>query len=67
MVLIFLYCVVQPLLVTGDALQEFCLSSLKFIVYYEIRHEAMTAYSQNTIKSLKTYMYIIIKAHAVQF
>ena len=33
------------------------------IVYYTIRHEAKTAYSQNTIKSLKTYT--IIKSHAV--
>ena len=24
-----------------------------YIVYYKIRHEAKTAYSQNTIKSLK--------------
>ena len=38
-----------------------------YIVYYKTRHEAKTAYSQNTIKALKTYMYIIIKAHAVQF
>ena len=28
MVLILLFCVVRPLLVTGDVLQEFCLSSL---------------------------------------
>ena len=33
------------------------------LVYYKIRHEAKTAYSQNTIKSLKTYT--IIKSHAL--
>ena len=33
------------------------------LVYYKIRHEAKTAYSQNTIKSLKTYN--IIKSHAL--
>ena len=31
--------------------------------YYKIRHEAKTAYSQNAIKSLKTYN--IIKSHAL--
>ena len=33
------------------------------LVYYKIRHEAKTAYGQNTIKSLKTYN--IIKSNAL--
>ena len=33
------------------------------MIYYKIRHEAKTAYSQNTIQSLKTYN--IIKSDAL--
>ena len=43
--------------------QSFILISIYFIVYYKIRHEAKTAYSQNTIKSLITYN--IIKSDAL--
>ena len=43
--------------------QSFILISIYFLVYYKIRHEAKTAYSQNTIKSLKTYN--IIKSDAL--
>ena len=39
------------------------LRQVNSLVYYKIRHEAKTAYSQNTIKSLKTYN--IIKSHAL--
>ena len=35
----------------------------KIQLYYKIRHEAKTAYSQNTIQSLKTYN--IIKSDAL--
>ena len=40
------------------------ITSLVYIINnYKIRHETKAAYSQNTIKSLKTYN--IIKSHAV--